>query len=68
MNRADTIKALCAQRGIKIRPRGRAFHVRGKDVDIMVADLAILTEHDLHPAGGQKFLSTIAQGATARWG
>jgi hypothetical protein len=62
MNRADNIRRLCEQRGIRIIPRGRAFHVVGPGVDILCADLRTVSESDLTPA---KLLSRTTPERTA---
>jgi len=60
-NRAETMRELCRERGLKIRLRGAAFHVVGVGVDILCADLASLSKANLTPKTGNTDTSTAAR-------
>lgn len=51
VSRADEIKRLAAERGIRIAKRGQAFLLAGPGVSILCADLALIRPADLLPAG-----------------
>ena len=49
--RRKEILDACAKRGISVTREGTngAWHLQGRNLDILVADLAIITELDLMP-------------------
>jgi len=47
----ERVVRACADRGLRIIPRGIAFQISGIGVDILIADLVLITlPHDLKPA------------------
>jgi hypothetical protein len=52
IHRENVIRQLCADLGLTLTPVGkRAWRIKGRDVDMLVADLALVTPSDLkrHP-------------------
>ena len=44
----DVILAECARRGIRLEQKGQAYLLTGPGVYVLAADLALLSETDLH--------------------
>ncbi len=47
--RRETVRHLCAERRLSIRPYGNAHWIVGHHVSLIVSDLAYVSERDLEP-------------------
>ncbi len=46
----ERARRLCRERGLRVTPYGQGFEVRGPGIDLLVADLSVVTPADLVPA------------------
>jgi hypothetical protein len=53
MKRIDSLREMnqqmCLAQGLSVRPYGNAWHIEGRGVSIVVAELAYLQPSDLQP-------------------
>jgi len=64
--RAKHVRKLCQELGVNIEPRGVAWLLRGPGVNLLVADLAVITRDDLLPKREDGFLATPKHRMTAK--